>query len=168
MLNSVCFLTVFFLYIYLVWSGCKHTCYITLPVYSFVIILMLSMLSKNFIKKIFEIFLYFFPRKCAFIVHANCLLSGQFAWNVSAYFLGKIIIKNCINLSSDEFAQRVVKVNHLQSFWVVSVRSSKIWTFGYCYSYIDTYWCITQTHSFQHCSGHVKAINLPNTFPGQA
>ena len=35
-----------------------------------------------------------FHRKLALTFHANCLLRRQFAWNVRAYFLGKLRKKN--------------------------------------------------------------------------
>ena len=65
---------------------------------------MLSMLGKNF-RGHFEIFFLFFPRKKDFT-----FLRRQFAWNVKAYFLGKIR-KTIISLSSAEFAHSVLCVN---------------------------------------------------------
>ena len=58
-------------------------------------------------------FFLIFPRKEALTFHANCLLRRQSAWNVKAYFLGKIgkISLICRLL---ELAPRVIKVNLLR------------------------------------------------------
>ena len=58
-----------------------------------------------------------------FFFFANCFFWRQFAWNVKACFLGKI--KN-IELSSAEFAQRVVEVKRIHKrdrVWIWPVLS---------------------------------------------
>ena len=52
--------------------------------------LMLRTLSKIFCRRHFKIFFSYFSKKKVFTFHTKCLLRKQFAWNVKAYFLGKI------------------------------------------------------------------------------
>ena len=47
-------------------------------------------LGINLNRQHIEIFIFFFPRKQALTVHANCLHWRQFAWNVKSFLWGKI------------------------------------------------------------------------------
>ena len=69
-----------------------------------------SMLGNNFGRQHRQIFFLFFPGSKAFTCPANCIIisSGD-----NLHGISKIIFweKNIINLSSAEFAQRVVRGN---------------------------------------------------------
>ena len=55
---------------------------------------------------------YCFPTIIGFDISYKLSPRETFLWNVKAYWLEKIYKKNIINLSSAEFAQRVVKVKY--------------------------------------------------------
>ena len=70
--------------------------------------LALSSLDKKINRRHIKIFFLFFPRKQDLTVHANCLQSHD----LSNLFSGK----NITDLSSAEFAKRVVKVKETRYF----------------------------------------------------
>ena len=67
--------------------------------------------SADILKYFFSYFSYKIGFDISYKLFPYCLLRRQFAWNVKAYFLGKIKT-DIINLSTAEIAQRVTKVKY--------------------------------------------------------
>ena len=80
----------------------------------------LACLVKFFSRRHLEIFVLLL-KKIGFAIHASCLITNYFAWNIKAYFLGKIRKKKLVNLSSSEFSQRMLQFRHQNNLVYVSL-----------------------------------------------